>query len=137
MSRGCSPLGRAPSGPSGPDMGPRSGMSALGPTGTSGTTCAGSLQGSRPVAYTWATRSSCRGQLGRAAPRLAGVRHGRGGRGHDERQVGGRGGGLVHRKAQCVAAITQPRYAEVVASVGSAVRWVAVTEPQIGRARSG
>jgi carnitine-CoA ligase len=35
-------------------------------------------------------------------------------------------------KAQCVAAITQPRYAEVVASVGSAVRWVAVTEPQVG-----
>ena len=35
-------------------------------------------------------------------------------------------------KAQCVAAITQPRYAEVVAGVGSAVRWVAVTEPRGG-----
>ena len=35
-------------------------------------------------------------------------------------------------KAQCVAAITQPRYAEVVAGVGSAVKWVAVTEPEVG-----
>jgi crotonobetaine/carnitine-CoA ligase len=32
-------------------------------------------------------------------------------------------------KAQCVAAITQPAYAEVVASVGPAVAWVAVTGP--------
>jgi crotonobetaine/carnitine-CoA ligase len=32
-------------------------------------------------------------------------------------------------KAQCVAAITQPGYAEVVASVGPAVTWVAVTGP--------
>ena len=35
-------------------------------------------------------------------------------------------------KAQCVAAITQPRYAEVVASVGPAVTWVALTEPAQG-----
>ncbi|HUO48198.1 MAG TPA: AMP-binding protein, partial [Acidimicrobiales bacterium] len=35
-------------------------------------------------------------------------------------------------KAQCVAAITQPRYAEVVGAVGPAVRWVALTEPGVG-----
>ncbi len=32
-------------------------------------------------------------------------------------------------KAQCVAAITQPQYAEVVANVGPDVAWVAVTPP--------
>jgi crotonobetaine/carnitine-CoA ligase len=35
-------------------------------------------------------------------------------------------------KAQCVAAITQPRYAEVMTGVGADVAWVAVTEPDPG-----
>ncbi len=35
-------------------------------------------------------------------------------------------------KAQCVAAITQPRYAEVLADVGAGVAWMAVTEPDAG-----
>ncbi|HXY27108.1 MAG TPA: AMP-binding protein [Acidimicrobiales bacterium] len=36
------------------------------------------------------------------------------------------------QKARCVAAVTQPQYAEVVAAVGPAVTWVAVTEPGVG-----
>ena len=38
-------------------------------------------------------------------------------------------------KAQCVAAITQPRYAEVIRAVGPSVAWVALTEPEAGEAR--
>ena len=36
-------------------------------------------------------------------------------------------------KAQCVAAITQPKYAEVVATVGPAIGWIAVTTPAEGQ----
>jgi len=38
------------------------------------------------------------------------------------------------KKAQCVAAITQPRYADDIASVGGNVAWVALTEPEPGEA---